>query len=122
MKIDVEGHEIEVFDSLVKFSKEFANHLPHKIVFETHFPVYKKKREYVIETFNKLFETGYKIKYLSSTNEPKEAFKKKGYTPFKIIKDFPFNRGIYKNINHNDFINFITNTGGVRTVLLELKK
>ena len=37
IRMDIEGHEIEVFDSLVKFSKEFANHLPHKIVFETHF-------------------------------------------------------------------------------------
>ena len=79
-----------------------------------------KKKEYVIEIFNKIFEIGYKIKYLSSSDEPKEPFKKLGYTPFKIIKDFPFHRGIYKNINHKDFINFINNTGGVRTVLIYL--
>lgn len=120
IRMDIEGHEIEVFDSLIKFSKEFKDHLPKKIIFETHFPKYKKKKQYVTETFNKIFEAGYKIKYLSSTNEPKEAFKKKAYNPFKIIKDFPFHRGIYKNIKNHDFIDFVTYTGGVRTVLLEL--
>ena len=75
--MDIEGHEIEVFDSLIKFSKEYKNHLPFKIIFEVHFPIYKK--EYVKEIFNQIFETGYKIKYLSSTNEPKKVFKEKGY-------------------------------------------
>lgn len=120
IRMDIEGHEIEVFDSLIKFSREYKDHLPYKIIFETHFPIYKKKKEYVIEIFNQIFETGYKIKYLSSTNEPKETFKSKGYSPFKIIKDFPFKRGIYENINQSDFIDFATNTGGIRTVLLEL--
>ena len=104
----------------ITYEKEFKDHLPKKIIFETHFPKYKKKKQYVTETFNKIFEAGYKIKYLSSTNEPKEAFKKKAYNPFKIIKDFPFHRGIYKNIKNHDFIDFVTDTGGVRTVLLEL--
>ena len=118
--MDIEGHEIEVFESLIKFSTNYKNYLPKKIIFETHFPIYKKKKEYVIEIFNKILEIGYKIKYLSSSEEPKEPFKKLGYTPFKIIKDFPFHRGIYKNINYKNFINFITNTGGVRTVLIYL--
>ncbi len=44
IRMDIEGHEIEVFDSLIKFSKNFENHLPKKIIFETHFGVYKKKK------------------------------------------------------------------------------
>ncbi len=119
IRMDIEGHEIEVFDSLINFSSNFKNLLPRKILFETHFPIYKNKKEFVVKTFNKLFDIGYKVKYLSSIDEPKEIFSNKGYTPFKIIKDFPFYRGIYKNIKPNDFINFITVTGGVRTVLLE---
>ena len=120
IRMDIEGHEIEVFDSLINFSSNFKNLLPRKILFETHFPIYKNKKEFVIKTFNKLFDIGYKIKYLSSIDEPKETLSNIGYTPFKIIKDFPFCRGIYKNIKPKDFINFITVTGGVRTVLLEL--
>ncbi len=121
IRMDIEGHEIEVFDSLIKFSKNFKNHLPKKIIFETHFGIYKKKKEQVKEVFNKIFDIGYKIKYFSSPNEPREGLKEKGYNPFKIIKDFPFHRGIYKNVNDQDFIDFITETGGIRTVLLELK-
>ena len=69
---------------------------------------------------NKIFDIGYNIKYLSSPDEPKIQLHKHGYKPFKVINEFPFRRGIYKNIKHQDFINFITTTGGVRTVLLEL--
>ena len=117
--MDIEGHEIEVFDSLINFYKDFENHLPRKIIFETHSNVYKKK-EYVKEILNKIFDIGYKIKYFSSPDEPKLQLQKNGYKPFKIINEFPFRRGIYKNIDHKDLINFITTTGGVRTVLLEL--
>jgi len=122
VRMDIEGHEIEVFDSLINFYKEFQNKLPRKIIFETHFNVYKKKKEQVIEVLNKVFDIGYNIKYLSSPDEPKIQLHKLGYKPFKVINEFPFRRGIYKNIKHQDFINFVTTTGGVRTVLLELKK
>lgn len=121
IRMDIEGHEIEVFESLINFAYKYKYHLPKKIIFETHFPVYRYKKEYVIGIFNKLFNIGYSVKYFSSIDEPKEKFKRNGYFPFKIIKDFPFQRGIYKNINHKDFINFITDYGGIRTVLLELK-
>ena len=121
IRMDIEGHEIEVFESLINFSYKYKYHLPKKIIFETHFPIYISKKEYVISIFNKLFNIGYFIKYFSSIDEPKEKFKRKGYSPLKIINDFPFQRGIYKNIDHKDFINFITNYGGIRTVLLELK-
>lgn len=122
IRMDIEGHEIEVFESLVKFSKNFKNHLPKKIIFETHLGIYKKKKKNVRNIFEKLFTIGYEIKFFSSSNEPKEVLKKKGLFPFKIIKDYPFKRGIYKNIDQKDFIYFATETGGLRTVLLELKK
>ena len=75
----------------------------------------------VIQQLNMPFKI-IEIKYFSSIDEPKEEFKKKDYYPFKIIKDFPFHRGIYENVNYTDIINFMTDTGGVRTVLLELKQ
>ena len=121
VRMDIEGHEIEVFESLTNFYKEFQNHLPKKIIFETHFNVYKKNKEYVQDVLNKLFDIGYKIKYLSSPDELNGELKKSGYQPFKTIKEFPFERGIYQDIKHKDFINFVTTKGGVRTVLLELK-
>ena len=121
VRMDIEGHEIEVFDSLINFSKNFQNHLPKKIIFETHFRIYEQNKKYVQQIIRKIFEVGYEIKYFSSPNEPKEALKNRGYYPFKIIKDYPFHRGIYKNIKKQDFIDFISETGGIRTVLLVLK-
>ena len=120
VRMDIEGHEIEVFDSLINFYKESQNQLPRKIIFETHFNVYKTKRKQVIETLNKIFSIGYRVKFLSSPDEPKIQLHKQGYKPFKVIKEFPFHRGIYKNIKQQDFINLVATTGGVRTVLLEL--
>ena len=74
----------------------------------------------MIETLNKIFSIGYRVKFLSSPDEPKIQLHKQGYKPFKVIKEFPFHRGIYKNIKQQDFINLVATTGGVRTVLLEL--
>ncbi len=122
VRMDIEGHEIEVFESLIKFSKNFENHLPKKIIFETHCDIYKKKKENVRKILGEIFELGYEIKYFSTPNEPVEALKIRSYYPFKIINDHLFRRGIYKEINYQDFIDIITEVGGIRTVLLELKK
>ena len=56
MRMDIEGHEIEVFDSLINFSKNFQNHLPKKIIFETHFRIYEQNKKYVKEILRKIFE------------------------------------------------------------------
>ncbi|MBD1109344.1 FkbM family methyltransferase [Pelagibacterales bacterium SAG-MED50] len=122
VRMDIEGHEINIFDSLIRFSKNFENHLPKKIIFETHCDVYKKQKEYVRKILSEIFELGYEIKYFSSPNEPVEVLKIRSYYPFKIINDHLFRRGIYKEINHQDFIDIITEAGGIRTVMLELKK
>ena len=62
VRMDIEGHEIEVFDLLINFYKESQNQLPRKIIFETYFNVYKTKRKQVIETLNKIFSIGYRGK------------------------------------------------------------
>ena len=31
IRMDIEGHEIEVFESLINFSNNFKNHLPKKL-------------------------------------------------------------------------------------------
>jgi len=122
VRMDIEGHEIEIFDSLIEFSKNFENHLPKKIIFETHSSIYKKKKKYVQKIFLEIFELGYEIKYFSSPNEPVERLKKRGYYPFKTINEYLLQRGIYKEINHQDFIDIVTGQGGIRTVLLVLKQ
>ena len=49
IRMDIEGHEIEVFESLIKFSTNYKNYLPKKIIFETHFPIYKKRKNMLLK-------------------------------------------------------------------------
>ena len=65
IRMDIEGHEIEVFESLINFSYKYKYHLPKKIIFEAHFPIYTSKKEYVKDIFKKLLDIGYFIKYFS---------------------------------------------------------
>jgi len=120
VRMDIEGHETEVFQSLYNFYQKEPNKLPKKIIFETHLRVYKKSQGSMSKVLQDLFNIGYRIKYLSSANEKTTSLKNLGYKPFKVIKDYPFIRGLYKDVNNEDAINCITNIGGVRTVLLEL--
>ena len=121
VRMDIEGHELEVFDSLTKYFEKYPNNMPKKIIFETHLAVYREKSAYARKVFNKIFEIGYVIKYLSSPNESTTTLHKIGYSPFKTINDFPLVRGIYNNIESQHAINCMVDSGGIRTVLLELK-
>ena len=69
-----------------------------------------------------MFTIGYTIKYLSSAEESTTALHGMGYSPFKVVNDYPFIRGLYVNVNQEHAINCIVDYGGVRTVLLELKE
>lgn len=120
VRMDIEGHEIEVFQSLCDFYRKSPNMMPKKIIFETHLRVYKKSKHSMSEVLKNLFDVGYKVKYLSSADEKTTPLNGLGYKPFKVIEDYPFIRGLYKDIKNEDVINCTTNIGGVRTILLEL--
>jgi FkbM family methyltransferase len=122
VRMDIEGHEIEVFESLIRYHAEFPKDIPRKIIFETHLRVYKKRDNQMREVLNKMFTIGYTIKYLSSAEESTTALHGMGYSPFKVVNDYPFIRGLYVNVNQEHAINCIVDYGGVRTVLLELKE
>jgi len=122
VRMDIEGHEIEVFESLIRYHAEFQNKIPRKIIFETHLKIYKKRKNKMRDVLNKMFSIGYDIKYLSSAEESTTALHDMGYSPFKIVKDYPFTRGLYANVDRKCAIDCIVEYGGIRTVLLELKK
>jgi FkbM family methyltransferase len=121
VRMDIEGHEIEVFESLIRYHKKSPNHIPKKIIFETHLRVYKKRGDEMREVLNKMFSIGYRIKYLSSSEESTTSLNSMGYVPFKVVKDYPFIRGLYNNVSQQHAVECIVNFGGVRTVVLELE-
>ncbi len=121
VRMDVEGHEVEILSSLchlVDINKDLA---PKKIIFETH-EYYEKKDMFKIILAN-LLDKAYRVKYISSDDElyPQgSVFKKYGYQPFLILKEWGVSRGIYKDLRSQDAIELISNHRGTRTVCLEL--
>ncbi len=121
VRMDIEGHEVEVFRSLVKLLKEAPEKAPKKIVFETHRSKYNDEHD-MKKVLGELFELGYYPKTITTSNEKYSEFHKFGYSPERTFKDFPFVRGIYKNVSKEHAIELITELGSVRTVLIEQEK
>jgi len=106
IKMDLEGHETEVIKGAMHSLKntDFC-----RILIEVHPQFYNEDNNFS-ETLRRLNDIGFKIKYLISAgvSQPDE-FKKKNYTPFKILEAVEFERGIYKDVNIDDAISFSTN-------------
>ena len=119
VRMDVEGHELEILQSLSQMMLEDAKLAPRTIIFETH--CYKIP-ELMAETISKLLELGYRAKYITSDDELKNEgsiLVQYGYRPNFVISEWGVSRGIYQDIETNDAIELISNWAGTRTVCLE---
>ena len=106
IKMDLEGHEIEVINGAMSSLKktDFC-----RILLEVHPQFYSEERNFA-NVLSSLIEIGYKIKYLiSAAVSCPDEFKKKGYSPFKEFEAAGFKRGIFKDVNVEDAIKFSTN-------------
>jgi hypothetical protein len=115
--MDIEGHEVEVFESIIRAVR--AGIFSARILFETHFPKYDETHHNMRVQLQELFRLSYIPKFLASTDESKANFHQRGYTPELVIKTDGCYRGIYRDISPHEAIEFICDFGGVRTVLLE---
>jgi len=90
IKMDIEGHEVEVLEGMLSLVKN--NKFPCKIVMELH-PVYYSKTHSLERWMIKFLECGFKTKYVVSAGvvQP-DLFKFWGYKPTKSFKS---NRGLY---------------------------
>lgn len=121
VRMDVEGHEVEILQSLVLLLDRNKLVAPRKIIFEAH--RYGDKREKMAEILQSLFVHGYSVKYLSSDDERAaegSIFKTYGYQPFKVLDEWFVSRGLYRGIAPGDAVRMISNWRGTRTVFLEL--
>ena len=95
IKMDIEGHEVSVFESGYEYFKE--NDGETHILLEVHPHFYNQDNDFV--------EIGFRCSYVVSTPIPQpELFSKKGYSPEKIVNTDGFNRGIYRNVKDEDII------------------
>ncbi len=117
MRMDVEGHEVEVLDGLVNSIDEIKK-LP-MIIFETHISRYNKEHNFE-NTLNKLFNLGYFVGMVGSSSlRGSNTVERYGYKSIKTIKSDGEIRKIFTNIKNKDAIDLICHKGGLRTVLLK---
>ena len=117
IRMDVEGHEVEILGQLVDLVKNDV--ITPRVIFETHLTRYKKENDFV-PVLQNLFSLGYAVRSAASSNPAGtariSALGYKGSEPF--YSDFG-ERSIFDNIGDEHAIDLICNTGGLRTVLLE---
>lgn len=115
IRMDIEGHEVEVLGSANDFIKKY--HFYPIITFEVHRAHYKNNS--IAKPLKNLIDLGYKIKMISSSMASgSEIIENYQYKPTRILLTDSCERKIYENISFVDLIKFIEQTGGVRSVCL----
>jgi len=117
VRMDIEGHEVEVFEAIAKAVRE--NNFSARILFEAHFPKYDDDKHDMRTRLRELFDLGYRARFMASTQEDRTHFHKRGYSPVAQIKTDGVVRGLYEHVAPEDAEWFLCDVGGVRTALLE---
>ena len=117
MRMDVEGHEVEILGQLADLVERDV--MSPTVIFETHLSRYTADNDFV-PVLKKLLATGYEVTSAASSGESGTqkiaALGYKGSAPF--YSDFG-RRVIFAQIGADDAIDAICRTGGLRTILLE---
>jgi len=117
IRMDVEGHEIEVFNGLLPAIER--GEMSPMIIFETHLSRYGADHD-MEAPLRRLFAAGYHVRYVASSSERGTALiDARGYRGVESVRTDDVERVIYENIKNDDAIDLICKTGGGRTVLLQ---
>jgi FkbM family methyltransferase len=105
IKMDVEGHEVQILRGALSYFKE--NQGKTNILLEVHPTFYDDGENNFAAVLKDYFDIGFRSKYVISTPvaQPK-LFAEKGYSPKESILTDGFVRGIYDNVSNEDLIEF----------------
>jgi len=107
IKMDIEGHEVKVFESGYEYFKN--NEGETHFLLEVH-PQYYDSNNNFAKILNKYYDIGFKIKYLVGTpSKTLPPFRDAGYKPIKQIESDGWVRSLYENIPQKDAIKFACN-------------
>ena len=116
IRMDVEGHEVEVLRGMLSDIK--AGRYAPMIIFETHLTRYGAEHD-MADVLRRMFALGYKVPLVaSSSDEGAKRLLALGYTPGRRIATDGIHRTLFEDIGQEDAIRLITETGGMRTVIL----
>jgi len=102
IKMDVEGHEVEVIRGAINMFAE--NNFACKILIEVHPRTYSKERSLETE-LRKLLALGFNTKYvISAAVAIPDLFKEKKYTPVKVFQAGQYYRGVYNNVSNDNML------------------
>lgn len=116
VRMDIEGHEVEVFEAIARAVR--AGQFRGMILFETHFPKYDDAAHDMRSQFRELVALGYGPRIMASTEHGLPRFMAAGYTPYARVRTDGEIRGLFAGVRSNDAERFLCDTGGVRTILL----
>lgn len=116
IRMDVEGHEVEVIDGMLDAIEQ--GEMKPGIIFETHLTRYTAEHDFST-VLKKLFKLGYQTKLASSSSERgTKVVNALGYRAYDTVMSDDVERALYRDISDSDAISLICKTGGLRTVYL----
>lgn len=104
IKMDVEGHEVDIFKGGLNYFKNNAGHC--NILLEVHPSLYGPDNDFAA-ILREYFSIGFKPKFVVTTPIPQpKLFKDAGYEPIKAVQTDGFHRGVYGPISEDHLVEF----------------
>ena len=105
IKMDIEGHEVKVFEGALNYFKNNHEGVT-KILLEVHPQFYNEENNFE-SILKEFFEIGFEPKYVVSTpNARPQKFVNAGYTPLAEVPTDGFVRGLYGPISKEHLLEF----------------
>ena len=120
IRMDVEGYEVEILEGVEEAIRRGL--FEGTIIFECHFPKYDEEKHSIGRQLKMLFENGYYVKALTSTDERKSKIRELGYEPTEVIFTGGIKEGVYYNVSNEDALKLITEVGGIRDAVFAKKR
>ena len=105
IKMDIEGHEVKVFEGALEYFKNNKDGTT-KILLEVHPQFYNEDNDFE-SILKEFFKIGFKVKYVVTTPvaRPKK-FVEAGYVPLAEVPTDGFVRGLYGEISEDHLLEF----------------
>ena len=117
IRMDVEGHEVEILNGIFKGLDDIG-YAP-SVLLETHFSKYDDNLHDMRTVLSNIFAKGYHIGMLISNNEPNLRIRGIGYKPDIVFKTDRMYRGIYHNVKKEHALGWICEAKGIRALYLK---